>query len=207
MPATVKPKKSGTPFSGRSPASRWPSLMRLGCFYVVHRIRQLPPELMQDIRAGIAAREITDPNQRFEKFPRRPLRFAKRSNQPTECLPRFFRRRPYQSHAAAGQAFSQKTTAEPTLMLPRNGCTNTVRTSRPSSAPIWRPDSCPPKVWQPCSRPRRFTTPRMSIIATSHRPSCHNCSLHHCPFEVETLEPCPCEPRISMVSCRAMPSH
>jgi len=36
--------------------------------YVVHRIRQLPPELMQDIRAGIAARNITDPNQRFEKF-------------------------------------------------------------------------------------------------------------------------------------------
>jgi hypothetical protein len=36
--------------------------------YVVHRIRQLPPELMQDIRAGIAARDIADPNQRFEKF-------------------------------------------------------------------------------------------------------------------------------------------
>lgn len=36
--------------------------------YVAHRIRQAPPELMQDIRAGIAARNITDPNQRFEKF-------------------------------------------------------------------------------------------------------------------------------------------
>lgn len=36
--------------------------------YVVHRIRQLPPELMQDIRAGIAARDIKDPNKRFEKF-------------------------------------------------------------------------------------------------------------------------------------------
>ncbi len=36
--------------------------------YVVHRIRQLPPELMQDIRAGRAARKITDPDQRFEKF-------------------------------------------------------------------------------------------------------------------------------------------
>jgi hypothetical protein len=36
--------------------------------YVVHRIHQLPPELMQDIRAGIAARDITDPNLRFAKF-------------------------------------------------------------------------------------------------------------------------------------------
>ena len=36
--------------------------------YVVHRIRQLPPELMHDIRAGIAARDIADPGQRFEKF-------------------------------------------------------------------------------------------------------------------------------------------
>ncbi len=36
--------------------------------YVIHRVRQLPPELMQDIRAGIAARHITDPDQRFEKF-------------------------------------------------------------------------------------------------------------------------------------------
>ena len=36
--------------------------------YVVHRIHQLPPELMQDIRAGIAARDITDPNERFAKF-------------------------------------------------------------------------------------------------------------------------------------------
>ena len=36
--------------------------------YLVHRIRQLPPELMQDIRAGIAARDIRDPDQRFNKF-------------------------------------------------------------------------------------------------------------------------------------------
>ena len=36
--------------------------------YVVHRIRQLPPEMMLDIRAGIAAWDIADPNQRFEKF-------------------------------------------------------------------------------------------------------------------------------------------
>ncbi len=36
--------------------------------YVVHRIRHLPPELMQDIRAGIAARDIHDPDKRFEKF-------------------------------------------------------------------------------------------------------------------------------------------
>ncbi len=36
--------------------------------YVVHRIRQLPPELMKDIRAGVAARDIANPDQRFEKF-------------------------------------------------------------------------------------------------------------------------------------------
>lgn len=36
---------------------------------VVHRIRQrIPPELMQDIRAGIAARNIPDADQRFQKF-------------------------------------------------------------------------------------------------------------------------------------------
>ena len=36
--------------------------------YVFHRVRQLPPELMRDIRAGIAARDIADPDQRFAKF-------------------------------------------------------------------------------------------------------------------------------------------
>jgi hypothetical protein len=36
---------------------------------VVHRIRhRIPAELMQDIRAGIAARNIKDPDKRFEKF-------------------------------------------------------------------------------------------------------------------------------------------
>ncbi len=61
-----KPKKSWRPF--------WPIagltllVLTVAGAYVVHRIRQLPPELMQDIRAGIAARDIADPNQRFEKF-------------------------------------------------------------------------------------------------------------------------------------------
>ena len=36
---------------------------------VVDRIRQrIPPELMQDIRAGIAARHISDPDQRFQRY-------------------------------------------------------------------------------------------------------------------------------------------
>lgn len=36
---------------------------------VVQRVRhRLSPELMQDIRAGIAARNIADPDQRFAKF-------------------------------------------------------------------------------------------------------------------------------------------
>ncbi len=36
---------------------------------VVHRVRRvLPPELMQDIRAGIAARNIPDADERFEKY-------------------------------------------------------------------------------------------------------------------------------------------
>ena len=35
---------------------------------VVHRVRRLPPELMKDIRAGIAARDVADPDQRFRKF-------------------------------------------------------------------------------------------------------------------------------------------
>jgi len=37
--------------------------------FVVHRLRhRLPPELMQDIRAGVAARNIADPDQRFQKY-------------------------------------------------------------------------------------------------------------------------------------------
>ena len=43
-------------------------ILALAGVYVVHRLRQLPPELMQDIKAGIAARNIIDPDQRFEKF-------------------------------------------------------------------------------------------------------------------------------------------
>ena len=43
-------------------------IMALPCAYIVHRIHQLPRELMQDVRAGIAARGIRDPDQRFEKF-------------------------------------------------------------------------------------------------------------------------------------------
>lgn len=35
-------------------------------FYRIRR--QLPPELMQDIRAGIAARNIPDADQRFQKY-------------------------------------------------------------------------------------------------------------------------------------------
>lgn len=36
---------------------------------VAYRIRrQLPPELMQDIRAGIAARNVPDADQRFQKY-------------------------------------------------------------------------------------------------------------------------------------------
>jgi hypothetical protein len=66
MPATVKPKKSGRLFWQITGITLL--LLSAAGAYVVHRIRQLPPELMQDIRAGIAAREITDPNQRFEKF-------------------------------------------------------------------------------------------------------------------------------------------
>jgi len=66
MQAQPKPKKSRRLF--------WPiagvaalALVVAGA-YVRHRVRQLPPELMQDIRAGIAARNIADPDQRFAKF-------------------------------------------------------------------------------------------------------------------------------------------
>lgn len=66
MQATAKPKKP------RRLPWRIASVMLLvllaASAYVVHRIRQFPPELMQDIRAGIAARHITDPGRRFEKF-------------------------------------------------------------------------------------------------------------------------------------------
>jgi hypothetical protein len=37
--------------------------------YAVHRIRQrLPAEFMQDVRAGLAARKIKDPDLRFQKY-------------------------------------------------------------------------------------------------------------------------------------------
>jgi hypothetical protein len=36
--------------------------------FVIYRVRKLPPELMQDIRAGIAARNLPDADQRFEKY-------------------------------------------------------------------------------------------------------------------------------------------
>jgi hypothetical protein len=44
-------------------------LLALTGALVVHRIRQrIPRELMQDIRAGIAARNIKDADARFEKY-------------------------------------------------------------------------------------------------------------------------------------------
>ena len=39
-----------------------------GAAVIQHFRHRLPPELMQDVRAGIAARHISDPDQRFEKF-------------------------------------------------------------------------------------------------------------------------------------------
>lgn len=66
MQAKVKPKKSWR-LVWQITGGTLLVLVVAGA-YVVHRIRQLPPELMQDIRAGIAARDIADPNQRFEKF-------------------------------------------------------------------------------------------------------------------------------------------
>lgn len=37
--------------------------------YAVHRLRQrLPAEFMQDVRAGLAARKIKDPDLRFQKY-------------------------------------------------------------------------------------------------------------------------------------------
>ncbi|HEX7652274.1 MAG TPA: hypothetical protein VF607_02135 [Verrucomicrobiae bacterium] len=35
---------------------------------VIHRLHQLPPEFMLDIKAGMAARGIQDADQRFEKY-------------------------------------------------------------------------------------------------------------------------------------------
>lgn len=66
MQGKVKPKKSWRLFWQITGVT----LVVLGVIgaYAIHRIRQLPPELMQDIRAGIAARDIADPNQRFAKF-------------------------------------------------------------------------------------------------------------------------------------------
>ena len=66
MPAKAPPKKSWRLFWQIAGVTLL--ILVVAGAYVVHRIRQLPPELMQDIRAGIAARNITDPNQRFEKF-------------------------------------------------------------------------------------------------------------------------------------------
>jgi len=58
--------------------------------YVADRLHQLPPELMQDIRVGIAARDITDPNQRFENFFRRSLRRTRQSSQSAGGFSCFF---------------------------------------------------------------------------------------------------------------------
>ena len=66
MQTKVKPKKSWRLFWWITSATLLVLVVAGAC--VVHRIRQLPPELMQDIRAGRAARFIADPNQRFEKF-------------------------------------------------------------------------------------------------------------------------------------------
>jgi hypothetical protein len=66
MQAKIKPKKSWRLFWQITGVMLLILVVAGTC--VVRRIRQLPPELMQDIRAGIAARDITDPNQRFEKF-------------------------------------------------------------------------------------------------------------------------------------------
>jgi len=44
-------------------------VLALAGAFLVHRLRQrIPAELMQDIRAGIAARHIQDPDLRFQKF-------------------------------------------------------------------------------------------------------------------------------------------
>ncbi len=66
MQAKLKPKKSWRLFWQITGVALL--VLIVAGAYVVHRVRQLPPELMQDIRAGIAARDIADPNQRFEKF-------------------------------------------------------------------------------------------------------------------------------------------
>lgn len=66
MQAKVEPKKSWRFFW--QIAGTTLLVFVVAGLYVVHRIRQLPPELIQDIRAGIAARDIADPNRRFEKF-------------------------------------------------------------------------------------------------------------------------------------------
>ena len=63
MQPKVKPKKSWRLFW--QIASITLLFLALTGALVVHRIRQLPPEL---IRAGIAARDIADPDLRFEKF-------------------------------------------------------------------------------------------------------------------------------------------
>jgi len=66
MQAQEKPKKSRRLF--RRLAVFTLLLLVVAGAYAVHRIRRLPAELMQDIRAGIASRDITDPKRRFEKF-------------------------------------------------------------------------------------------------------------------------------------------
>ena len=44
-------------------------VLALAGAFVVHRLRQrIPAELMQDIRAGVAARHIKDPDLRFAKY-------------------------------------------------------------------------------------------------------------------------------------------
>lgn len=66
MQAKIKPKRSWR-FLWTLTGAALVILAVVGA-YVVQRIHQLPRELIQDVRAGIAARDIKDPNQRFEKF-------------------------------------------------------------------------------------------------------------------------------------------
>jgi hypothetical protein len=43
-------------------------LLVAGAVYVARVVRRLPPDLMADVRAGVAARHITDPDARLAKY-------------------------------------------------------------------------------------------------------------------------------------------
>jgi len=65
----VKPAKSSARWTFWRITGVVALLLVLTGAFVVHRLRQrIPPELMLDIRAGIAARKIADPDARFENI-------------------------------------------------------------------------------------------------------------------------------------------